>query len=151
MEYLSATDKLKSTLSGLKELKTSDILGSMEDCIFCKIANSDPKGLVLQTETVAAFNDIQPKAPVHILVVPRKHIDRLDSLTDKELAGDLLLAVREAAHKAGLKGRFRVAVNNGREAGQIVDHLHFHVLGQDKAGKPFATPGAATDQSNGLL
>jgi histidine triad (HIT) family protein len=123
----------------------------MEDCIFCKIANSDPGDLVLQTETVAAFRDIHPKAPVHILVVPRKHIPRLDDLTDKELAGELLTAVREVAHGAGLRGRFRVALNNGREAGQIVDHLHFHILGQEKAGDEFGTPGAATDQANGLL
>lgn len=123
----------------------------MENCIFCSIANSDPKDLVLQTETVAAFKDIQPKAPVHILVVPRKHIDRLDDLDDRELAGDLLMAVRDVAHKMGLKGRFRVALNNGREAGQIVDHLHFHILGQVKAGDKFGTAGAATDQANGLL
>ena len=95
----------------------------------------------------AAFNDIHPKAPVHILVVPKQHVERLDKLEDERLAGQLLMAVREVALEAGLEGRFRVAMNNGRAAGQVIDHLHFHILGQKPAGEGFATAGAEADQA----
>lgn len=101
----------------------------MNDCLFCSIANGDTEKLVWQNDVAAAFNDIHPKAPVHILVVPKRHIESLDDLNDPELAGKLLLAVREVAHQAGLKGRYRVQINTGRPAGQVIDHLHFHILG----------------------
>lgn len=117
----------------------------MNDCLFCSIANGDAAKLLWQNDWAAAFADLHPKAPVHALVVPKHHVERLDDLDDVELAGQLLLAVREVAHALGLKGRYRVALNNGRPAGQIIDHLHFHVLGQ-KAGGTFAGSGAETDQ-----
>jgi histidine triad (HIT) family protein len=122
----------------------------MKDCIFCSIAR-DPSKLIWENDVAAAFKDLYPKAPVHILVVPKQHIESLDQLDDPELAGALLMAVREVAHQAGLKGRFRVALNTGRPAGQVVDHLHFHVLGQKRQDDSFDTPGAAHDQANGLL
>ncbi|MDB5178091.1 MAG: histidine triad nucleotide-binding protein [Patescibacteria group bacterium] len=100
-----------------------------DDCLFCSIANGDAEKLVWQNDIAAAFKDIHPQAAVHILVVPKQHILNLDHLDDPELAGQLLLAVREVAHAVGLKGGWRVRVNNGRSAGQVVDHLHFHVLG----------------------
>lgn len=106
----------------------------MNDCLFCSIANGDPSKLVWQNDMAAAFNDIYPKAPVHILVVPKSHLANLDELEDKDLAGKLLMAVREAAHDAGLKGRYRVMINNGKTVGQSVEHLHFHILG----GKEFS-------------
>jgi histidine triad (HIT) family protein len=109
----------------------------MKDCLFCSIANDEPSKLVWENDVAAAFNDIYPKAPVHILVVPKKHFTSLDHLDDPELAGQLLMAVREVAHAAGLKGRYRVGLNNGRPAGQVVDHLHFHVLGQKSAADKF--------------
>ena len=90
----------------------------MDSCIFCSIANGDAAKLVWQNDVAAAFNDIHPKAPVHLLVVPKQHIENLDALDDAELGGQLLMAVREAAHGAGLKGRFRVMLNNGRPAGR---------------------------------
>ncbi len=105
----------------------------MKDCLFCSITNGDPSKLVWQNADAAAFNDIHPKAPVHLLVVPKQHIASLDELDDAQLAGKLLMAVREAAHAAGLKGGWRLQVNTGRPAGQIVDHLHFHVLGNANA------------------
>lgn len=117
----------------------------MNDCLFCGIANGDPSKLVWQNEWAAAFNDIHPKAPVHILVVPKRHVENLDDLDDQELAGRLLMAVREVAHLAGLKGRFRVAMNNGRPAGQIIDHLHLHVLGQKGPDTQLAGAGAETE------
>lgn len=117
----------------------------MKDCLFCTIANGDPSKLVWQNEWAAAFHDIHPKAPVHVLVVPKQHVENLDALEDVELAGRLVMAVRDVAHNVGLKGRFRVALNNGRPAGQIIDHLHFHVLGQKAGQDGFATPGAETE------
>lgn len=117
----------------------------MKDCLFCAIANGDPAKLVWQNEWAAAFHDIHPKAPVHILVVSKQHVESLDALEDVELGGQLLMAVREAAHKVGLKGRFRVALNNGRPVGQLIDHLHFHVLGQKSQQDSFATPGAESE------
>jgi histidine triad (HIT) family protein len=101
----------------------------MKDCLFCSIANGDPEKLVWQNDIAAAFVDIHPKAPVHVLVVPKRHVAMLDDLDDAELAGQLLLAVREVAHAQGLVGRYKVQVNNGRLAGQVIDHLHFHVMG----------------------
>jgi histidine triad (HIT) family protein len=104
----------------------------MNDCLFCSIAHGDPSKLLWQNDWAAAFVDIHPKAPVHVLVVPKRHVACLDDLDDAELAGQMLLAVREVAASVGLKGRYRVALNNGRPAGQIIDHLHFHIMG-DKA------------------
>jgi histidine triad (HIT) family protein len=107
---------------------------AMKDCLFCSIANGDAEKLVWQNDVAAAFKDIHPKAPVHLLVVPKVHVEKLDDLDDEALAGQMLMAVREVAHAAGLKGRFRVALNNGRPAGQVIDHLHFHVLGSTGPG-----------------
>jgi histidine triad (HIT) family protein len=101
----------------------------MNDCLFCSIANGDPANLVWQNDVAAAFKDIHPKAPIHLLIVPKVHVEKLDDLEDMALAGKLLMAVREVANSVGLKGRFRVALNNGRPAGQVIDHLHFHLLG----------------------
>lgn len=105
--------------------------GVMTDCIFCGIASGDQTKLVWQNEVAAAFNDIHPKAPVHVLVVPKQHIARLDELEDPQLSGQLLQAVRQAAAAVGVAGAYRVGLNNGRAAGQEVDHLHFHILAQD--------------------
>ena len=99
------------------------------ECLFCSIAHGDAEKLVWQNDVAAAFRDIHPQAPVHVLVVPKQHIENLDHLDDQDLAGKLLLAVREVAHALDLKGGWRLRVNNGRSAGQVVDHLHFHVLG----------------------
>jgi histidine triad (HIT) family protein len=103
--------------------------GGMETCLFCSIASGDPAKLVWSNDIAAAFNDIHPKAPVHVLLVPKKHIGMLDQLDDPELAGKLLLAVPQVAEKLGLKGAYRVQINNGAPAGQIIDHLHLHILG----------------------
>ena len=101
----------------------------MKDCIFCSIANGDPSKLMWHNEIAVAFNDLYPKAPVHILVVPKVHIRNLDELEDAELAGKLLMAVREVAHAAGVKDGWRLQVNNGSKVGQSVHHLHFHIRG----------------------
>jgi histidine triad (HIT) family protein len=111
----------------------------MNECLFCAIANGEPDKLVWQDDEFAAFKDIHPKAPVHLLVVPKKHVVNLDHLDDPAIAGRLLMAVREVAHNAGLKGRWRIQVNNGRPAGQVIDHLHFHVLGNPNGDTLYQT------------
>jgi histidine triad (HIT) family protein len=99
-----------------------------EDCLFCQIANDSTK-LIWENQVAAAFNDIHPKAPVHVLVVPKRHVEQLDALTDEALAGALLLAVREVARQTGIQRGYQVRIHNGWAAGQEVDHLHFHVMG----------------------
>ena len=101
-----------------------------EDCIFCKILNGDfGTELVYENEYLAVFNDIHPKAPVHMLVVPKVHVASLNELEDKHLMGELLAGVKEAAKRAGLKA-YKTQINTGKEAGQEVFHLHIHVMGR---------------------
>ncbi|NUN45964.1 histidine triad nucleotide-binding protein [bacterium] len=108
----------------------------MNDCIFCKIADHRiPSKPVYEDSDVIAFDDLHPKAPTHILLIPKKHIEKLSDMTgdDSKLGGKLLLAVGKVAEAAGIKDNgFRVVVNNGKYAGQEVFHLHLHILG----GKP---------------
>jgi histidine triad (HIT) family protein len=117
----------------------------MNECLFCKLANANDN-LVWQNDWAAAFKDIHPKAPVHILIVPKKHVRSLDDLNDVELAGHLLLAVKEVAQAVGVSGNYRVAINVGRPAGQIIDHLHLHLLGP-RPDQSYATGGAEVDQA----
>ena len=107
----------------------------MNDCLFCSIANGDPAKLVWHDDDVAAFRDIHPKAPVHVLVVPKKHVYSLDELDDPELASKLLTAARAVAAQEGVKGAWRLTVNVGKGGGQVVEHLHFHLLGSSTGGK----------------
>ena len=102
------------------------------DCIFCKIIEGTiPSKAVYQDEYVFAFTDINPKAPVHLLIVPREHIASLgDTSNDKkELLGHLLRVAAELAGQRGLAKGYRVVVNTGEDGGQTVDHLHLHLLG----------------------
>ena len=101
----------------------------MEPCIFCQIAGgATATPLLYQDDDAVAFRDIQPQAPVHILVVPRRHLASLNDVTDEGLLGRLLASARKAAAKAGLE-QYRLVVNTGADAGQAVLHLHLHVLG----------------------
>ena len=100
-----------------------------EDCIFCKIINGDLNTeFVYENEHVVVFKDINPKAPIHLLVVPRVHVASLNELEDKNLMGELLSAVKETTKKIGLKS-YKTVNNTGKEAGQVVFHLHVHILG----------------------
>jgi histidine triad (HIT) family protein len=108
----------------------------MEECIFCSIANGDPSKLVWKNDVAAAFHDIHPSAPVHVLVVPKQHLTSLDDLDDPVLAGELVMAAREVARELGINGAWRMRVNTGERAGQIVPHLHIHVMGA-KNGQSF--------------
>lgn len=102
----------------------------MTNCIFCKIARGsmDTKFLY-EDEQVVVFSDIRPKATTHLLVTPKKHIDSLNSLddSDTQLMGHIVQLLPKIAKQLGLKG-FRTIINTGREGGQEVDHLHFHLL-----------------------
>lgn len=102
-------------------------------CLFCRIvAGEIPANKVLENEHVVAFHDLNPHAPVHVLVIPRKHIPNIGSAepADAEALGHVLLACRAVAEKTGVEhSGYRVALNTGPDAGQSVDHLHAHVLG----------------------
>ena len=101
-----------------------------EDCIFCKIANGEfNTEFVYETDKLVVFKDINPKAPIHLLVVPKIHVASLNELDDKELLGDLMMGVKEVTKKMGLKS-YRTQINTGKEAGQEVFHLHIHILGK---------------------
>ncbi|HHT69442.1 MAG TPA: histidine triad nucleotide-binding protein [Firmicutes bacterium] len=102
------------------------------DCLFCKIA----QGLLsteflVETDQLVAFRDLNPVAPTHILVIPKKHIASLADLEleDRALMGEMMVAIRRLAEQLGLDEGFRVVVNTGPAAGQSVHHLHFHLLG----------------------
>lgn len=106
-----------------------------EETLFTKIMNGDiPADIVYEDEHCIAIKDIAPKAPIHLLVIPRKPIPRLvdASVEDKALLGHLMLAVGDIAKKAGIDEAFRVVINNGAGVGQTVFHLHLHILGNKK-------------------
>lgn len=107
----------------------------MSDCIFCRIVNGEiPSQKIYEDEYCLAFKDIAPKAPVHALVIPKKHIDSLVHLThdDRELIGRLTLAISEIAEVLGLEKGFKTLINTGPEGGQEVYHLHYHLLAGKK-------------------
>jgi len=102
----------------------------MKNCLFCKIINKEiASEIVYEDEKIIAFKDIHPKAPVHFLIIPKKHISSVDHLEieDKTLMGELILAAQKIAREKNLKG-YRLQINVGRPAGQIIDHLHLHLL-----------------------
>lgn len=105
---------------------------TQDECIFCRIARGEMKAdIVREDEHTVAFRDINPQAPTHVLVIPRRHVAAVDDLGagDAELVGRLFLAAREIAADEGLGKGYRMVVNNGPEAGQTVHHIHMHVLG----------------------
>jgi histidine triad (HIT) family protein len=107
------------------------------DCVFCKIAGKEiPATIVYEDADVVAFADNNQRAPFHVLVIPRRHVERLSNLDDEALAGKLTLAATKVAKAAGHGENFRLVLNNGAGAGQSVFHVHFHVL----AGRDFTWP-----------
>ena len=110
----------------------------MSDCIFCKIVNKEvPTNFIYEDEEIVAFNDINPQAPIHILVIPKKHIKSLVELEkeDEILIGKIFGVINEIAKKEKIdKSGFRVIMNCGEDAGQEVKHLHFHILAGKKLG-----------------
>jgi histidine triad (HIT) family protein len=107
----------------------------MADCIFCKIAAGEINAkVVYEDDDTLAFMDLNPQAPTHVLLIPRRHIDRLTAAEDKDaqLLGKLQLAAAKVARNLKIDGAFRLVTNNGKGAGQSVDHLHYHLLGGRK-------------------
>jgi diadenosine tetraphosphate (Ap4A) HIT family hydrolase len=108
----------------------------MSDCLFCKIIRGEiPSRKVAEDGNVFAFDDIAPRAPTHVLVVPKKHFDGIADARDAAEVGYVLLAAARIAREQGLD-HYRLVVNNGEEAGQSVFHFHVHLLG----GRPFSWP-----------
>lgn len=111
----------------------------MEDCIFCKIIKGEiPANKVYEDDEILAFYDINPATPIHILVIPKKHIDCIAHMQkeDEQLIGKIYGVINKIAEEKGFKENgFRVIVNSGKDSGQEVMHLHFHVLAGTKMGE----------------
>ena len=102
------------------------------DCLFCKIIEGEiPSQCLYEDDKIYVFKDIDPQAPVHFLVIPKKHIDSLDTMADEDakLIGYVFKKIRDLAKEQGLKDGYRVVNNIGEDGGQSVKHMHFHVLG----------------------
>jgi histidine triad (HIT) family protein len=108
----------------------------MEECIFCKIEKGEiPAKKIYESPGVFAVNDISPQAPVHILVIPRKHIQDTETVEDMAIMGDCFEAVQKITRDLGINQKgYRVITNTGKHGGQEVPHLHFHILGGKKLG-----------------
>ena len=110
----------------------------MNDCIFCKIINKEiPSDIVYEDDEIIAFNDISPVAPIHILVIPKKHISSAIDINEEneKIIGKIFLAINKIAKKQGFdKDGFRIINNCGNNGGQEVMHLHFHILAGTKLG-----------------
>ena len=103
------------------------------DCIFCKIVNKEiPSSVVYEDDKVLAFHDLNKEAPVHVLIIPKKHISSLNDIKpeDGELIGYIMLKAKELAKELGVdESGYRIVNNTGKEGGQTVGHLHYHLLG----------------------
>lgn len=112
----------------------------MDDCIFCKLANGEiPTEFVFESENVVAFNDANPVAPVHVLIIPKKHLGSVNDLADNEasLIQEMTFAARNIAESFGIKDKgYRLVINTGLDGGQEVEHLHMHLIG----GRPMNWP-----------
>jgi len=112
----------------------------MSDCLFCRIIRREiPGSIVYEDDRVIAFNDINPQAPTHVLVVPKRHIDSLNDLTDKDdqIVGEVVRRAAAIANERGISAKgFRTVFNTNRQAGQTVFHIHLHLIG----GRPMTWP-----------
>lgn len=110
----------------------------MSDCLFCKMVAGDIKpDVVYENEAILAFRDINPQAPVHILIIPKSHIATLNDLNDVQLGGQILQVAVELAEQEGLtEDGYRTVFNCNRNGGQAVYHLHLHLLGGRQMGWP---------------
>jgi len=100
------------------------------DCIFCQIINKkESSDIVYENDSIIVIKDINPSAPIHLLIIPKKHITSVAHLEpgDKDLMGQMILTAKKIAEEKGLKA-YNLRINIGREAGQIIDHLHMHLL-----------------------
>ena len=112
----------------------------MSDCIFCKIAAGEiPSDKVFEDDSLVGFRDLQPQAPTHIVIIPRKHIETMNDFSedDSELLAKMLLACRNIAKNEGLSDDgYRIVINCNRDGGQSVFHIHAHVLGGRRMSWP---------------
>ena len=111
----------------------------MSDCIFCKIASGEiPCKKAYEDDKVLAFYDLDPQAPVHVLLIPKRHIESLAAAedSDAELLAYMMLKVRDIAKDLGLENGYRVVTNIGEDGGQSVKHLHIHILGKRSMNWP---------------
>jgi len=111
-----------------------------KDCIFCKIAAGEfNTQFVFENDELVAFRDIRPQAPVHILIIPRRHIERINQLTDSdvELVGHMVLMANQLARQENISDSgYRLVFNCGRDSGQEVEHIHLHLFGGRKMSWP---------------
>jgi histidine triad (HIT) family protein len=107
-------------------------------CLFCRIVRREiPATLIAETEDCVAFRDVNPQAPVHVLVVPREHVASLNNVTDARLVGRLATLAAEIARKEGIaESGYRTVINTNADAGQTVFHVHLHLLGGRRMGWP---------------
>ena len=112
----------------------------ISNCVFCKIvAGESPAKVLYQDEQVTAFRDIHPVAPTHVLIVPNQHIARLQDLSDEDgpLIGHLFSVARQIAEQEGVaESGYRVIINNGPHGGQVIYHLHLHLIGGQRMRHP---------------
>ncbi len=111
----------------------------MSDCIFCKLAEGEiPSNKVYEDDQIMCFHDADPQAPVHVLIIPKKHIESMDDLKeeDADLVAHIMLKIKDIAADLGLDNGYRVVNNCGEDGFQTVKHLHFHVLGKRKMTWP---------------
>jgi histidine triad (HIT) family protein len=106
-------------------------MADSQNCIFCKIARGEiPAKMVVNSKEIAAFRDVNPQAPTHILIIPKKHIASLDDMSDSNLLGQMMAMAAALARQEGIaKTGYRAVINTGKDGGQSVDHLHIHLLG----------------------
>ena len=108
------------------------------ECIFCQIIKKEiPSDIIYETDKVLVLKDIHPKAKIHLLILPKKHVISVNHLkeVDKELMGELVLSAQKIAREKKLKG-YKLIINVGRQAGQIISHLHLHLLSGKKIKLP---------------
>lgn len=113
-------------------------MADSRSCIFCRIGRGEiPAQMVMNNKDVAAFKDLNPQAPVHILIIPKKHVASLDDASDSDLLGRMMSLAAAIARQEGIaKSGYRTVINTGKDGGQSVDHLHIHLLG----GRAMAWP-----------
>ncbi len=103
----------------------------MNDCIFCKIANKEiGANIILENDKFLVFEDIHPKAKIHFLIIPKKHIPSVDHITeeDEAMMGGIFLTAKRAAETLGVSQAYKLLINVGKEGGQEIDHLHMHLM-----------------------
>ena len=109
------------------------------DCIFCKIArNESPSQKLYEDDEIVAFNDLEPQAPVHVLIIPKAHISSANEITaeNSDIIGKIFMVAAKIAKEQGLNKGYRIVNNCGEDGGQTVQHLHFHLLGGRKMHWP---------------